>query len=243
MSISKKAIIIGGSSGIGKALSRILFNHGYMVGITGRRGNLLQVIKDELSSNNIYIKEFDVTSDKAGECLQDLIDEMGGVDLIVISAGTGHIDPELTWGKEKDTIDVNVVGFSHMLNIAYQNFKKQSRGHIVGISSVCAFRGTCCPSYSASKAFVSNYLEGVRIKSIKQGLDIVVTDVKPGFVDTPMARGDENDFFWMSSPEVAASQIFDAIVKRRKHVYVTKRWRLIAWILKIAPEFLLRKYF
>ena len=114
-------------------------------------------------------------------------------------------------------------------------------GHIVGISSVAAIRGSGNePAYNASKAFQSNYLQGLRQKFHKLKLPVAVTDVQPGFVDTAMAQGE--GLFWVAPPEKAAQQIFNSIRKRRKHVYVTRRWRLIAWLLKILPDSLYDRF-
>lgn len=234
----KKAIVIGASSGIGRSLTKQLSSDGYVVGITGRRLTLLEELKSELP-NEIYLQSLDVTNEKAGDNLQDLIDEMGQVDLIVICAGTGSIDPELPWEKEKETIDTNVTGFTAMANTAYHYFTKRKEGHIVGISSIAALRGGDAPAYNASKAYVSNYLEGLRYIFAKSELDVTVTDVKPGFVNTAMAQGD--GLFWVAEPEKAAAQICAGIHKKKKHLYVTKRWAFIAWILKHLPEFLYHK--
>ena len=134
-----------------------------------------------------------------------------------------------------ETISTNVMGFTAMTNIAIKHFIKQGFGHLVGISSVAAIRGDSeGPAYNASKAFMSNYLQGIRKKIIKAKLPINITDIKPGFADTAMAKGD--NLFWISSPIEAASQIFDAIEKKKAHAYITKRWSIIAWLLKILPE-------
>lgn len=234
----KKAIVIGASSGIGRSLSKELSSEGYVVGITGRRLTLLEELKSELP-NDIFLQSLDVTNESAGDNLQDLIDEMGSVDLIVICAGTGSTDPELPWDKEKETIDTNVTGFTAMANTAYHYFTKRKRGHIVGISSIAAIRGGDAPAYNASKAYVSNYLEGLRYKFAKSDLNIAVTDVKPGFVNTAMAKGDK--LFWVASPEKAAAQICEGIQKKKKHLYVTKRWAFVGWLLKHLPEFLYHK--
>ena len=155
----------------------------------------------------------------------------------VLSAGTGFINPELDWDREQQTIAVNVSGFSAMINVAVDHLQTKGSGHIVGISSLAALRGGAeTPAYNASKAFVSNYMQGLRHKFSKLRLPIVVTDVQPGFVKTAMAKGD--GLFWVASPEQAAHQIFDAIRKRRTHVYVTKRWRIVAWFLQAAPDWL-----
>jgi short-subunit dehydrogenase len=130
---------------------------------------------------------------------------------------------------------LNVLGFAGMVNVAVAHLETRGSGHLVGISSVAALRGNgVAPAYAASKAFVSNYLQGVRYRFNKLKLPIVVTDVQPGFVDTRMAKGDR--LFWVASPETAARQIVAAIRRRKQRVYITGRWRLIAWLLQVLPD-------
>ena len=235
----KKAIIIGATSGIGKELARVLSQHGYAIGITGRRIHLLEELNSELSPQSLF-QQMDVSdTPTAVESLKSLIAKMGGVDLAVISAGTGFIDNELPWSKEKETIDVNVLGFTATANVVYHHFVEQGSGHLVGLSSIAAIRGGEAPAYNASKAFISNYLQGLRYKVSKRNLPITVTDIQLGLVDTAMAKGE--GLFWVTSPQNAALQIYEAIRKRKKHVYITKRWRLIAWALRFMPDFIYNK--
>ncbi|MBN2035935.1 MAG: hypothetical protein JW768_04265 [Chitinispirillaceae bacterium] len=79
-----------------------------------------------------------------------------------------------------------------------------------------------------------NYLEALRKKAKKTGANIAVTSIIPGFVDTAMAKG--NGLFWVAKPEKAAHQIIRSLDKKISIVYVTKRWRLIAWLLKMMPS-------
>lgn len=236
----KRAIIIGASSGIGRALAKVFSQDGYTVGLTGRRIDLLISLQQELPTPS-FVRPMDVSRpSEAMRDLEELIVEMGKVDLIVISAGVGFINPELEWEKEKAAIDVNVAGFAALANVAVKHFIGQVSGHLVGISSIAALRGSGgAPAYNASKAFASNYLEGLRQKVGKLKLPIVITDVQPGFVDTAMAQGE--GLFWVAPPEKAAGQILDLIKSRRKHGYVTKRWRTIAWLLKILPDYVYNK--
>lgn len=236
----KKAIIVGASSGIGRELAKVLSQNGYAVGLTGRRLDLLESLQNEIPEKS-FIKNIDISKqDAAIGQLEDLIREMGGLDLIVISSGVGFINPDLVWKEEKNTIDVNVSGFAAVTNVAFRYFLRQGAGHIVGISSVAALRGSGeAPAYNASKAFISNYIEGLRQKVAKVGAVITVTDIQPGFVDTAMAKGE--GLFWVAPTQKAAFQIYKAIEGRRKHAYVTKRWRLIAWLLKAMPDRLYNK--
>ena len=233
----KKAIVIGATSGIGKELAKTLSEQGYVVGITGRRKHLLEQLQTDLPADS-FARDFDISNtNHAIQSLQGLIDEMEGVDLIVISAGTGSIDPDLPWNKEKETIEVNVSGFTAMANVSIHHFIKQGYGHLVGISSIAALRGGAdAPAYNASKAFVSNYLQGLRYKVNKSDLPISITDVQPGFVDTAMAEGEK--MFWVASPQEAAAQIYKAIKSKKNHAYITRRWRIIAWLMKYLPDFI-----
>ena len=230
----KKAIIIGATSGIGRALSILLAQNGYMIAATGRRLHLLRQLQAEIGLQ-VLVKEIDLINfESAIAALGNLLGEMGSVDLIVICAGTGFVDPALPWEKEKTTIDVNVLGFTAMANVAYHYFLQRKTGHLVAISSVAAIRGGGAPAYNASKAFIGNYLQGIRYLYAKQKLPINVTEIIPGFVATEMAKGE--GLFWVATPEKAANKFYTAIRKKKKYAYITKRWKLVAWVVRLMPE-------
>jgi short-subunit dehydrogenase len=230
----RKAIIIGATSGIGKGLALKLAAQHYMVGITGRRTALL----DELTSKYptaFFQKTIDITdTDHIVEHLDSLTKQLGGLDLLIISSGMGDFNHELDFEIEKRTIDTNVTGFACVADWAFNFFKDQQKGHLVAISSVAGLRGSSiAPAYNATKAFQINYLEGLRQKAAKLNSQIFVTDIRPGFVDTAMAKGEGQ--FWVASVDKAVDQILAAIKKKKKIVYVTKRWKLVAAILKMIP--------
>jgi short-subunit dehydrogenase len=231
----KKAIIIGASSGIGKELAKTLSVEGYIVGLVARRTENLIELQEKLPKK-AFIKTVDISCpNKAKNLIEELIKEMGGIDLFIISSGVGHLNPELNLSFEQEVIDVNVSGFVAMSNIAYKYFLSKGSGHLLGISSIGALMpNPTAPAYNASKVFMSNYLINIRHKLRTQKTNVLVTDVKCGFVDTHMAKGDKNKMFWMASPEKAAFQIYDGIRKKKKLIYVSKRWRIIAWILKVV---------
>jgi short-subunit dehydrogenase len=230
----KTAIIVGASSGIGRALAIALSREGYRLGLVARRTALLAQLQAELKSP-CALKTIDVSQpESAMPLLQELIDELHDVELFIVSAGTGFENAALAWEPERDTIAVNVLGFAGLVNVAVAHLEARGAGHLVGISSLAALRGNgTAPAYAASKAFVSNYLQGLRYHFRKWKLPIVVTDVQPGFVDTRMAAGNR---FWMASAETAARQIATAIRRHKKQVYVTRRWRLIAWLMRVVPD-------
>lgn len=230
----KKAIVIGASSGIGRELAKVLSRNEYVVGIMARRVQLLNELSNE-AENEIFVQEIDVAdAESAMVILTKFINEMGGTDLIVISAGTGDVNDDFNWHLENKTIKTNVTGFAALANVAVHHFIEKGSGHLVGISSIAALRGGReSPAYNASKAFESNYMEGLRQKIRRLRLPITVTDVKPGFVKTEMAKGE--GIFWAAPADKAALQIYNAITRKRSCVYITRRWKLIAWLLKIIP--------
>jgi short-subunit dehydrogenase len=236
----KKAIVVGATSGIGKSLANLLIENGFQVGITGRRKQLLKEIKVK-NPDNYFIKAFDVsrTSEIAAN-LDELVSELGGLDLLIISSGTGEINIELDFSIEKNTIETNVAGFTAVADWSFRYFQQQKHGQLVGITSIGGLRGNRhAPSYSASKAFQINYLESLRIKAVNLKVPIFITDIRPGFVDTEMAKGD--GLFWLEPVEKAANQMFQAIQKKRKIAYITKRWGILAILLKLAPKCLIEK--
>ncbi|HZH65241.1 MAG TPA: SDR family NAD(P)-dependent oxidoreductase [Flavisolibacter sp.] len=236
----KKAIVIGATSGIGKGLSKMLLDNGYNVGITGRRTNLLLELKKE-SPERYFVKSIDITdTDNLVQKLQDLVTELGGLDLLIISSGTGDVNERLDFTIEKLAIDTNVSGFTRVADWTFNYFLNQEYGHLVAISSIAGLRGSRqAPAYNATKAFQINYLEGLRQKATKLKLPIFVTDIRPGFVDTAMAKGGGQ--FWVSTLDKATKQVFLAIRNKKKVAYITKRWKLIAVLLKSLPRLLYDK--
>lgn len=235
----KKAIILGASSGIGKGLAQLLVMNNYKVAITGRRRELLEKIKKENAA--IIIKPFDISDTKSvNDNLEELTAELGGLDLFIISSGTGDLNEDLSFDTEKRTIDTNVTGFTCAACWAFNYFRKQKSGHLAAITSVAGLRGSRqAPSYNATKAYQINYLEALRQKAKHLKMPIIVTDIRPGFVKTDMAKGDGQ--FWVATVEKASKQIFKAIKAKKQIVYITRRWQLIGFVFKIIPRFIYNK--
>jgi short-subunit dehydrogenase len=143
---------------------------------------------------------------------------------------------------DADTLSVNVLGFVAIAQTAMRHFLGRRRGHLVGISSVGALRGNAvAAAYSGSKAFQSVYLDGLRDLARHSGYPIAVTEVQPGFVDTAMMKPERPlpalvRRLLVSSPEKAARQILRAVRKRAKHAYITRRYAVVAVILKLLPR-------
>jgi short-subunit dehydrogenase len=239
--LSRTAVIIGASSGIGEALAHQLDRDGWRLGLLARRHDRLEAVRETLAPETV-VRGFDVTERDAAAILEHVFDELGGVDLVIISAGTGHPNHDLLWELDLDTVNVNVLGFMAVAQAAMHHFLERGRGHLVGISSIAALRGNRgAAAYSASKAFQSLYLDGLRDLARHRRCPIAVTDVQPGFVDTAMMKTDTPlppvaRRLLVASPEKAARQILRAIQKRKTHAYITRRYALVAVILRLLPR-------
>lgn len=236
----KKAIIIGATSGIGKKLAELLVDNDYKVGVTGRRSELLSKLKAK-NPELIISKSFDITDLKTTiESLNALEEELGGLDLLILSSGTGDLNQSLDFEIEKRTINTNVLGFTNIADWTYKYFENQKHGHFVTISSVGGLRGSrIAPAYNASKSYQMNYLEGLRQKASKLKDPIIITDIRPGLVNTEMAKGE--GLFWVMPVDKICRQIFKAIKKKKKVAYVSKRWGFIAQLIKSLPRFIYEK--
>ncbi|NLW94555.1 MAG: SDR family NAD(P)-dependent oxidoreductase [Chlamydiae bacterium] len=230
----KRAIVVGASAGIGRELAKILSGEGYLVGLASRRIGLLHALQRELPGASCVARLDVRRPEETREAFDALIREMGGVDLVVISAGVLFQDPSPE--QEAETIAVNIAGFTALFRHAYDLFRARGGGQIVGISSVAAIRGGHgSPVYNASKAFVSSLMHGYRIRARRDGVRVLITDIRPGHVSTGMLEG-QRGAFWVVSVDAAARRIAAAIRKGRRHAYVSPRWRLVAWAMRLLPD-------
>ena len=155
--------------------------------------------------------------------------KFGHLDLAIICAGVGELNPELELSTELATISVNVNGWTNAADLIYKIFENQKSGHLVAITSVGGLQPTpIAPSYSASKAFQINYIKSLQQKS--KGTSLVVTEIRPGLVKTRMAKGD--GLFWVMPLDRVVKEIVKAINKNRRLKIVTTRWRIINFLLK-----------
>ena len=235
----KKIIIVGASSGIGRELACIYASRRSMVGITGRRQAKLEEVQSEFPEQ-IITSCFDVTGPTNRDAIQSLINELGGLDLLIYNAGFGEPSDQLEWNLENVTTKTNVSGFVEIVSYAFNYFFVKGRGQIAVTSSIASLRGSSwAPAYSASKAFMCNYAEGLNMKARRQKKNIVITALVPGFMDTKPSKG--NPRFWVIPMQKAARQIVRAIDKKKRKAYISRRWWLVAQVMKMLPFNLYRR--
>lgn len=240
MSQTKNVIIFGATSGIGRGLTLCFVKDGYCVAATGRRKELLASLQKE-APNQISVFENDVNQlEETEQVFKNIVQAFKTIDVIVHCSGIGDENPELNWQTENDTLQTNVIAAAHIYGLAFKLFREQQFGHLAAISSIASLRGNRhAPAYFASKSFQVNYLESLYLKTkeIKSG-KVYITDIRPGFVDTKMALG--NEIFWLTPLPKAVRQIYAAIRQKRRKVYVSHRWAFIAMVLKIVPARLIK---
>lgn len=248
MDLTKKAIVVGASSGIGAALSEALAGRGYSVALVARREELLRDVAGKINRiagrNLASVYTNDVTDfESAAPLFERIVADAGGVDLIVYASGImpGIGPSEYSTEKDRAIIEVNVIGAMAWLNVAAERFEKQKSGTIIGISSVAADRGRRpTPSYNASKAALDTYLEALRNRLTRYGVHVLT--IKPGFVQTDMLTGVKLPPFPKPLPvQDAATQILAALDQRAQVRYVPGIWRWVGLVLKHLPSPIMRK--
>jgi len=236
----RRAIIVGASSGLGLELARIMARDRWSLGLAARNMDALETLSKELGTD-VHLQRLDVTqTGLVPAALDAMAEALGGVDCVIISSGVSPYNRKLEWGIEDATLATNVMGFAACANWAAHRFFEQKAGHLVGISSVASLRGSPqVPAYNASKAFVSHYLEGLRLNLGRYGVS--VTDIRPGYIDTPMTQG-QRGMFWLLDARAASLQIYCAILRKRRVAYIPRRWGFLAKLILVAPDSLYARF-
>ena len=231
---------MGASSGIGREVALLLLADGWQLGLSARRMEPLLEIKT-LAPERVEVMAIDVTQPDAGDLLLTLIQRMDGIDLYFHASGIGHQNRTLVPGIEMRTMDTNAVGFTRMIGTAYRYFAERGEGHIVAITSIAGTKGLGpAPAYSATKALQSTYLQALEQQAHQRGLPIRITDIRPGFVDTALLRGDFH-YPMLMRPESVARDIVRSIHHRHHIRIIDLRYRLLTFFWRLVPDWLWRR--
>ncbi len=187
------ALITGASRGIGRALAEELARRGYDAALLARTESGLaetaaavEACGRRAVSIPVDVREPEAVAEAVGRAAA----EFGGLDVVVANAGVAPTrwSGKLTYADCADVVDVNVRGALATLLAALPDMLARGRGTLVGISSVVAYRGVPkLAAYSASKAFLSAFLDVLRVDLRKTPLRVV--DVRPGYVATDLLGG------------------------------------------------------
>lgn len=233
------AIVMGATSGIGYEVALALARQGWRVGVAGRREDILKKMVEETAGIVAY-EVIDVTVPQATDALHRLIGKMGGMGLYFHSSGIGYQNTDLDADKELRTIETNCLGMARLVGAAFRYFEQhpETEGQIAVISSIARTRGLgAAPAYSASKRFTSHYMESLcQLKRIKGLRHLHITDIRPGFVRTPLIEG--SHFPMQLDARGVAASIVAAIRRRQAVVTINWLYRLLVFFWQLIPRWL-----
>ena len=233
----RKAVVMGATSGIGAEVVKELASRGWQVGVAGRRVEILrQTVAD--TAGVVAMRRIDVTDADAATELAALVTEMGGMDLYVHCSGIGYQNVGLDMKKELDTVATNVAGFNRLVGAAFHYFANRSEpGHIAVISSIARTKGLgAAPAYSASKRYVSHYMECLQqLCTIRHIRNVRLTDIRPGFVATPLIA-DGNGYPMQLQAPAVARKIVRGIERGRSVVTIDWRYRILVALWQLIPR-------
>ncbi|MFH1416415.1 MAG: SDR family NAD(P)-dependent oxidoreductase [Elusimicrobiota bacterium] len=202
--LKKQAVIIGNSDGIGLELTKNLLEKEWEISGISRSSSPIQ-------HNNYMHTVLNVEAGEYPGTLKELIAENRDIEMVVYCAGTGKRLDLSNMDHEKKVFEVNLMGMIKTAEIIIPYFVNNKKGHFIGLSSQAdEMLSEEAPSYHASKAGFSNYLEGLALAAAKQGVS--VTNIRFGFVDTKMAKGDVKPF--MMSARKSVDHILKCIEKK-----------------------------
>lgn len=171
----------------------------------------------------------DLSAAGAHARVEALLAATGGADAVAVCAGLYEDNPEASWPLEEKAISVNAAGCAAALNAAYAYFRRKGSGRLACITSIGGVRGNArCPGYNASKAFLFNYLEGLRQNAAVSGARISVTNIIPAYVGEGAGCG---------------KAMLRAVLSGRRSVYMPGYWRLLAAAYRNLPDLLHERMF
>ncbi len=240
--MGKKAVIIGASSGIGQEVTLFLLEKGWTVGIAARRKDRLEEFLT-IAPDRVFVDVIDVTLADAPKELRHLIHTIGGMDLYFHASGIGNLNPKLKDASiELNTVKTNALGWTQMVGEAYRYFAEQGHGHIACITSIAGTKGLGpAPAYSATKAFQQNYIQALEQQAHQRKLNIHFTDIRPGFVRTPLLKN-SNAFPMQLSLRFVAKSILRAIHRNQHVIVIDWRWHIITAVWRRLPRWVWRRF-
>ena len=271
MESCSRAIVMGATSGLGREIALELLKRGFIVGVCGRRLELLQEVEaewkswlhspaasgrvaagaaetaavasgradvaEEIATRQLFIRQIDITASDAPERLLGLVEEMGGMDMYIHSSGIGYKNMALDGSIERETVITNALGFTQMVDAAFDWFKERGGGHIAFISSVAGTKGLgAAPSYSATKRYQWIYAQALAQLSSMERYNISFTDIRPGFVATGFLGSSKYPL--LLEKHYVAQKIVKAILARKRSVIIDYKYKILCLFWRMIPNWL-----
>ena len=241
----QKILIIGATSAIAEATARLWAGRQAALFLVGRRTPRLEAMAADLrlrGASAVHHLSLDVCDTAAHAPMLDAARAaLGGLDVALIAHGSlpDQKACEASVALTLREIDTNALSVIALSTLLAERFVAQGQGALAVISSVAGDRGRQSNYvYGAAKGMVSIFLQGLRNRLAKQGVQVLT--IKPGFVDTPMTAAFAKGALW-AQPEQIARGIVRALDKKCDEVYLPGFWRLIMLLICHIPERLFKK--
>lgn len=241
----KRILIIGATSAIAEATARLWAARGDALFLVGRKSGRLDAIAADLrvrGAASVICYSMDACDTPAhAPMLEAAVSAMGGLDVALIAHGSLPDQKACEVSVDQTLKEINTNGLSVIALATHlgEKFAEQGRGSLAVISSVAGDRGRQSNYvYGAAKGMVSIFLQGLRNRLAKQGIQVLT--IKPGFVDTPMTAAFSKSALW-AKPEAIAQGIVRAIDRSKDEVYLPAFWCLIMTIIRHIPERIFKK--
>lgn len=233
----KRIVIVGATSGIGLEVAKRCIREGWLVGAAGRREEALETLRAS-APEQVVTEALDITHDDAPEHLTRLVEKLGGMDIYLHCSGVGKRNTDLRPDIEIGTLRTNGEGFVRMVTAAFDYFRLHGGGHLAVISSIAGTKGLgSAPAYSATKRMQNTYIDALAQLAHMEKLDIRFTDIRPGFVATPLLAGDGHYPMLMQVGKVA-ERIMRVLKRQRRRVVIDRRYAVMVFFWKLLPEWL-----
>lgn len=220
---SRRVLITGGSSGLGLALAESLLLRGDTVLLLARDAAKLdaasQMLRAKIPDARVATLATDISAPSVTSDLTDAIGAMGGLDLLINSAGIlreGYAE-DLTEQDYRQTMETNFFGTVRVIRALLPELRRSGHGHIVNVASVAALTGVFgYTAYCSSKFALLGFSEALRAELNPQGIRVQV--VCPPEFDSPMVdaldqtRTPENQAHTLTIPKMSVEAVAQALV-------------------------------
>jgi short-subunit dehydrogenase len=237
---SKVAFITGASSGFGEGLALRFAERGYDVGLSARRVERLEALSERVMAlgQEARVYPCDVADrDALLAAIRQCEEDLGPIDLMIANAGVSqYVTADGLDGREVERImAINFLGTVTAAEGVLPGMLARGRGQIVAMSSLASFQGL--PNhgtYSASKAAINAFFEGLRLDVASRGVDVTI--INPGFVKTEMTADRKHPMPFLMDLDPALDIMVKGIRKRRRMIRYPFPLSTVTWWARILPR-------
>jgi NAD(P)-dependent dehydrogenase (short-subunit alcohol dehydrogenase family) len=225
------AWVTGAGTGIGRSLALDLAREGVKVAASARTERNLSL----LAAHHVAVdfRPLDVTDrQEVANAVDEIESALGPIDLAILNAGTWRplSAQKFDAGVVREALETNYMGVVHCLEALLPRMIERRKGHIAIMASVAGYRGMWrAGGYAPTKAALINLAECLYADAGRYGIKVSI--INPGFVDTPMTRGNDFPMPFLVSAEDASRKIIEGLKKGRFEIAFPAP---LVWPLKFA---------